>query len=183
MLGQFPGHLGHEDLGNDSGRIDVHTTHCYKYGSLRRVYRRARKTATLSLSPPLISPITFHFNSGLFGVTSDTGHHLVGALSNAGTQSCRSPISLHTRGSYESVERSTFYPEQHNIVVLMRQPASRSQKGPLLQKGGGLQTPGFCMNYVPVTSSRILCSPLPLSTRTAPTTLPSNPKVTNTRDS
>jgi len=138
---------------------------------------------SLSLSPLLISPITFHFNSGLFGVTSDTGHHLVGTLSSAGTQSCRSPISLHTRGSYESVERSTFYPEQHNIVVLMRQPASRSQKGPLLQKGGGLQTPGFCMNYVPVTSSRILCSPLPLSARTAPTTLPSNPKVTNTRDS
>ena len=48
----------------------IHATHCYKYGSLRRVYRLASKTATLSLS--LIGPITLRFNSDLFGVTSDT---------------------------------------------------------------------------------------------------------------
>ena len=51
----------------------VHTTDCYKYGSLRRVHRRTSKiesiTHTLSHCS---SPITLHFNSCLVCATSDS---------------------------------------------------------------------------------------------------------------
>ena len=50
----------------------IYATDCYKYGSIRRVYRRTSKKATLFLFLSLISPITLCFNSSLFCVTSDT---------------------------------------------------------------------------------------------------------------
>src|SRR5437588_2322202 len=43
----------------------------YKYGSLRRVYRKASKKSTPYLSLPLISPTTLRFDSPHFCVTSD----------------------------------------------------------------------------------------------------------------
>ena len=50
----------------------IHTTDCYKYGGLRRVYRRASKIVSISLFLSLIGPIALRFDSGLFCVTSDS---------------------------------------------------------------------------------------------------------------
>jgi len=53
VFGKVPGRLGHQNLGNGRSHIDVYSGYgidCSKQGSLGRVYRRANKTATLSLS-------------------------------------------------------------------------------------------------------------------------------------
>ena len=54
----------------------VHTTDYYKYGSLRGVYRRTSKIASISLFHSLTSPVTLRFDSGLFYVTSSTSGRL-----------------------------------------------------------------------------------------------------------
>ena len=49
--------------------MNIHTTGCYKYGSLGRIYRQTSRIEALSLSLSLIDLITFRFSSGPFCVT------------------------------------------------------------------------------------------------------------------